>query len=314
MKLTVILSLCIGLLAGAPATASLIPIYPYSYYGPLTVCRDGFAFEVGPDAGHSSWGSLHLPRTGGLLVESLIYDLVKDADIVHPRGAIDVAGTGRFARVELTSRNSPSREIGYLYETGERKAFPRLVIRAEAFDGTDADAALLARVIVGERAKTTCAVVPPDRALRPERIDDRASIFRPTRPSGPLTLCWAGAAIDVRREERGLLAWRTGALRAGIETGGMTMMLDGGPRERLAQTGPLVDAGFTVEEASGNLFTFNFHTTSITRTARLTRQGNAGDAVDVAFLGPVDADRAGLLLSRIRARIPTDSCYNPDNL
>ena len=288
------------------------PIYSYSWYGPLTVCRDGYALQIGKNESLTTHGADIVNWVGGaLIVETLIQDPVRDADIVHPRGSLEVPGLGLVARYELTSRNSAARELGYVFPRAGY--FPLVVIRSARFTGSDADAALLRRVVAGEQAKAICAAVPPERQPRPERVDDAAALIRPVEVAGPLTLCWGRLALDVQAGEQALPGWQ--GTVAGVRFGATTALLMDATTGTLAP-GNLLANGAFVEVVQTPAFSHLFHSTQITRPARLVRPSDLAArntaGVEAAFIGPVTATEEYSFLARIRSRVSSDPCFDPD--
>jgi len=153
-----------GLIAVATSPAnSMTPplIYPHDYFGPYTACRPGIAVPVNVGEKLTRMGSTDtLYFSGGQLwTDIFVQDPVRDADIVHFRGNVEVPGLGSVIRYELTSRNSNYRGIGYVYDTGKPyfMGHYQVLFRSDQFTGADTDTKLLARIVGGAKADMMCA-------------------------------------------------------------------------------------------------------------------------------------------------------------
>jgi hypothetical protein len=217
-------------LGGAPGTLQAIPPalpdYHY-YYGPGRACGAHYAFDVAVGEGFEQSGlapSLYFPG-GGMSFEGWIYSGPEYRDIVDRLGTFDLPGGVRLERIRHGSRSSPRVEILYLYDSGARSPFPILSIRSNMFDGSARDLELLGRIRFGEAARAICANTPEALRPTPERENPDAAWLDPRVHAGPLTLCMAGVALDLRAGEAAQLPWS-----------------DGWPRFRLLRDGRKVDA------------------------------------------------------------------------
>lgn len=150
-------------LAPLPASANTPPpIYPRDIGGPYIACRPGIAIPVKVGETMHVIGSTDILYFAGgeLAADTFLQDPVRDADIVHFRGALQVPGLGQVTRYELTSRNSSDRAIGYVFYTGKPDFWGtyRVLFRSTQFTGTDSDVAILSRAISGAEAEKMCAV------------------------------------------------------------------------------------------------------------------------------------------------------------
>ena len=197
--------------AGSAASARTPVVEPTrSYYGPLRACHPLFAFDVRAGEGYLDSGGEHILRFGDHYLSAGRRWFLADPiyrDIVRPLGTLELPGVGTLERIALSSRSAPGTAIVYLYDTRDGGPFPRMEIRSDAFDGSARDVALLGRIMFGEAGRGMCAAVPQELRARPEREDADAFWVRPDRPAGPLTLCWAGLAFDVRAGERAIRFW-----------------------------------------------------------------------------------------------------------
>lgn len=136
------------------------PIYPRDYIGPYVACRPGIAVSVNVGEKLHVIGGTDMfdLLEGRLIVGAFVQDPVRDTDIVHFRGISKVSDLGQVTRYELTSRNSDSREIGYVYDTGKPyfTGHYRALFRSAQFTGTDSDKPLLARIVSGAKADAMC--------------------------------------------------------------------------------------------------------------------------------------------------------------
>jgi hypothetical protein len=327
------LLLSVAVLSG-PGRANTPVMAPMrAYYGPLRICDRLFAFDVRAGEGYldGAWG--HVVRFGGHYLgvgQRWLYAGESFRDIVRPLGTLDLPGVGLLERIELGSRNGPDKIIVYLHDTGDGGPYAKMEIRSDAFDGSERDLALLNRVVFGDRARAMCADVPEALRPRPEREDANALWVRPDRPAGPLTLCWAGLALDVRAGEAAIPAWRHDWDRFGVAgAGGWTVSVTGRfqiLRDRAGRPfeGPLAALpDFDVREVGAmqaDLSSFTLGPPAGTRTVQLSRRvdvPNLGPrliaGVTFAFSGPATPADIADLVGRLRPRLPDDICFEEDS-
>jgi len=202
-----------SLAAAPPAGASTPTARPmHTYYGPIRICTPLFAFDVRAGEGYWDTGREQVVRFGRhsftfgepwLVLEGPQY-----RDFVRPMGTLVVPGIGTLERVELTARNQGGPYIVYLYDTGYRGPGGKMLIRSDLFDGSDRDLALFERLAFGERRNAMCAAIPDALRPRPDREDSHAFWVSQARHAGPLTMCWSGLALDVRRGEAVIPFWQ----------------------------------------------------------------------------------------------------------
>jgi len=200
-----------SLLLGAGASRAIPPPPPElrQYYGPVRACGDGYAFDAAEGEGYEldrPTRSLWFPG-GSISVDHWLYADSQYRDVVHPLGSIRLRSGAALERVRVASRSSPSVEILYLYDTGNRGPFPIISIRSNRFDGSAGDLALLARIRFGEAARALCKDIPEPLQARPERENRDAGWLQPRAHRGPLTLCMVGLALDVGAGESVRLPW-----------------------------------------------------------------------------------------------------------
>jgi hypothetical protein len=317
-----------------PARARTPVMAPtHAYYGPLRICDRLFAFDVRAGEGYldGAWG--HIVRFGGRYLgvgQRWLYAGESFRDIVRPLGTLDLPGAGLLERIELGSRNGPDKTIVYLHDTHDGGPYPKMEIRSDAFDGSERDLTLLNRVVFGDRARAMCADPPEALRPRPEREDANAMWVRPDRPAGPLTLCWAGLALDVRSGEAAIPSWRHDWDRFGVAAGGgWTVAMTGRFQILRDQAGrpfegPLaVLPDFDVREVApmqSGVAQFTLGNPAATRTVQLSRKvdvPNLGPrliaGVTFAFNGPATPADIADLVGRLRPRLPGDICLEEDS-
>jgi hypothetical protein len=191
-----------------PVAASLPdPPESHDYYGPVRACGEGYAFDAREGEAFSDVGATHaLFFPGGMLfLESWIYGGVDMSKAAEPLGSVALPGGAHLTRLRVTWPDRAP-EIVYHYDR-KTGPLPIVAIHSNRFDGSARDLALLGRIAFGPAAKGLCASIPERLRLSPQRDDPDAEIFDPRRRPGPLTICFAGLAFDVRASEAALLPW-----------------------------------------------------------------------------------------------------------
>jgi hypothetical protein len=316
------------LAAAAPAHVPLLPPLR-NYYGPLRICDPRLAFDVREGEGYLASGGEHVVRFGGRYLEfgrPWLYADESYRDIVRPLGTLALPGTGLLERIELSSRSSPEKVIVYLYDTGGGGPFAKIEIKSDAFDGSERDLALLSRILFGDRARAICAEVPEALRVRPEREDARAFWVRPDRPAGPLTLCWAGLALDLRESEAAIPAWRRDWDRFGVVSGGFTVAVSGRfawlrdragrPYDGALAASPDFALRDTGRVAPGSVPAFSLGDAAAVHYVELARRvdvPNLGprfiSGVTFAFSGPATATDISAFVGRLRPQRAGDRCF-----
>lgn len=325
-------SLLLFAMAALPAAAHVPHVErSRAYYGPIRICDPQFAFDVLGGEGYLWSVNQHSVRFGRHYLSVGRWLLADEAfrDIVHPLGTLDLPGVGRLERIALSSGNAPERTIVYLYDTHDRGPFPKMEIKSDAFDGSDRDLAPLGRFVFGERARAMCADIPE--ALRPSREREVADAFwvRPDRPQGPLTLCWAGLALDLRAGEALIPFWHRGWELFGVASGGASVTIQGGFASLPGSGGSNFDGPLAaspefelrpidparspfgglppaLQAADGSSPRY----VRLQRPVRLPHPELAPVAgVTFAFSGPADPTEIAAFVGRLRLRNARDACF-----
>lgn len=317
------------LAAGSAASARTPMMEPTrSYYGPVRACHPLFALDVRAGEAYLDSGGEHILRFGDHYLSAGRRWFLADPiyrDIVRPLGTIELPGVGTLERIALSSRNAPGATIVYLYDTRDGGPFPRMEIRSDAFDGSARDVALLGRIMFGEAGRAMCASVPEELRARPEREDADAFWVRPDRPAGPLTLCWAGLAYDVRAGESAIRFWHPEWQLFGAASGATRVTISGSfaslrdPAGRIFSGSLAASPAFEVRaagQAPALPPAMRSGEGSVPVFARLLRRLHLPHpdlqpvgGVAFAFSGPATPADIAAFIARLRPRTAGDTCF-----
>ena len=216
MKRLVLAGLCLAL-AGLPGPVRAhTPVPPprFEYYGPLRICDGAFAFDVRDGEGYIKEGYpdsnptyLILSNGGYLKLGSpWLYDAEALKPFAHLTGVIELP-TQRLQRFEMRTATGEPHSVVYLYSAKAGANSWKYTVESDQFDGSDRDLDILERIAFGDRGRQMCAAMPDGLRPGPERETNDVIWLSPTRHAGPLTICAAGLAFDVRPGEAALLPW-----------------------------------------------------------------------------------------------------------
>ena len=316
-------------------TAAAIPPPPppprHHYYGPLRVCEPGanpfYSIDVLPGEAVATQGSDISVQNerGGLSIERIagpgVFRILPEA--IETLGEIPVpnAGIAQRARVEGSVR--------YRIDAENNQYSGWVEIRSSEFDGTDGDLVALKRIKFGPEARSACANVPAALAPTPERRDELASWLSPRRHPGPFTICLDYLAFDVHAAETALLPWRRNFAMALIEAGEQQVAVTtglhpaGSPHAWTGIAGAVIDdPRFTANTWTPEPFVTNIllprpaavrvRLMARSERARFGPSGGAGVIFSFAQ-SPNDMERTAVV-RRLRARSPSDQCFDPDRI
>lgn len=322
----------------APATANVPPPIPiFTYYGPLRHCGEGYALDAGTGEAMLVIGmgdaTVRFGRhTLGVSRMPSGYGVITDPAIIRRTGTLTVPGVGAFERYRVSAGTPDSVRVTYLRDPGDGVARSRwMEISSSAFDGSDGDRAVLRRVAFGERAAAMCADVPA--ALRPsaDRLRADAFLMREPRYRGPFTWCWSAMAMDVAAGEEAVLPWTPDANRFAIVAPALEVAVAGDFRSGSSPTGalptgvlgPLLPYAMHFTLGTGSRYSGS-HTyvragAVATNLARLvanrdirTIGPDPGPGLNFAFSRAVTDAERDAFIGRVRARGPSDPCFDPD--
>jgi hypothetical protein len=233
------LAFCVGMIVNPiPAIAHLPPPRPpqFEAYGPIQICTNNYAIEVGPDeAVHASGDIVRIINDRELIALKLVP--IPTGNFARTdQGSIHVAEQVRAFRYPLAtpdnngtlayaSRTLEPKDIRYALIDRKSNSTLVVLVGATSFRGEREDKAILQRIRplaeklrdcihlnVGDGSAAFSSFLTWD--LTQTKPDYGASIFPKTPDAGPVFHCFSGIGFLLRDGEKLRRAWRSLGPRA----------------------------------------------------------------------------------------------------